>query len=164
MRSVAKPVPEAIARALERATRDISQVRARELAREMREKAERQERARKEAFRRRLAMGEIVSRVGLDDWSVEEVLGLLLDGKERVGSSATMRLGMRQRGEQHLQNAPQRRLGSRGQRAKPSAPIVSTAADNSARSTPHENSLQAPPNVPTSVSSTRKLPSASTAR
>lgn len=108
MRSVPKPVPEAIARALERATRDISQVRAKELAREMREKAERQERARKEAFRRRLAMGEIVSRAGLDDWSAAEVLGLLLDGKDRVGESATMRLGMRQRGEPHLQKRPNR--------------------------------------------------------
>lgn len=105
MRSEPKPIPEAIARALERATRDISQVRARELAREMREKAERQERARKEAFRRRLAMGEIVSRAGLDHWSAAEVLGLLLDAKDRAGDSPTMRMGLRQRGEQLLQKA-----------------------------------------------------------
>lgn len=108
MRAATKAIPDSIARALERATRDVSQVRARELAREMREKAERQERARKEAFRRRLAMGEIVSRAGLDDWSAAEVLGLLLDGKDRVGESATMRLGMRQRGELQLQRRPKR--------------------------------------------------------
>ncbi|TDR40481.1 hypothetical protein DFR29_113183 [Tahibacter aquaticus] len=45
------------------------------------------------------------------DWSAAEILGLLLEGKERTGDSPTMRLGMRQRGEQQFQQrASKRRL------------------------------------------------------
>lgn len=65
MRAGAKPIPDALARAMEHATRDVSQVRAKQLLQDMREKAERQELARKEAFRRRLALCEAVSRAGL---------------------------------------------------------------------------------------------------
>ncbi|GMV29154.1 MAG: hypothetical protein AMXMBFR59_12790 [Rhodanobacteraceae bacterium] len=109
MRPAAAAKPGPVERALLRATREVSQAQAKELLQEMRAKAKLKEAARKNEFRRRLAMGEVVSHAGLDDWSTAEVLGLLLEGKERVGASPTMRLGMKQRGEQHTHQASARR-------------------------------------------------------
>lgn len=140
MRPAAAAKPGPVERALLRATREVSQAQAKELLQEMRAKAKLKEAARKNEFRRRLAMGEVVSHAGLDDWSTAEVLGLLLEGKERVGASPTMRLGMKQRGEHVLQSAPRCRLHSHSPQTPPAAPTALSAPDNSAPPAIRENS------------------------
>lgn len=79
-------------------THRLAALEARRLLRERQHAAQ----ARKAEMRRRIELGGAVIAAGCGDWLVPEIIGLLLDGMERVGSSPTIRLGMKQRGEQHL--------------------------------------------------------------
>jgi hypothetical protein len=91
-----------LATEIERATKGISKKLARQMMHEMREAAEAKAKARKEDQRRRFALGGAVIAAGMGEWELVEIVGLLLDGCDRVASSQTMRLGMRKRGAAHL--------------------------------------------------------------
>jgi len=54
---------------------------------------------------RRAAFGKAVVSAGCSDWSVPELVGVLLDARARPGSSTTQMLGVRKRGEAHLNGA-----------------------------------------------------------
>lgn len=51
--------------------------------------------------RRRFELGEAVMSAGLAEWSVSEILGVLLDARERIGGSPSKRRAAWKRGEQH---------------------------------------------------------------
>ncbi len=53
-------------------------------------------------FRRKILMGDAVFLAGLAEWEPAEIVGALLDVKERIGGSPTQRMGLRQRGQQLL--------------------------------------------------------------
>ncbi|MDR3385436.1 MAG: conjugal transfer protein TraD [Rudaea sp.] len=89
-----------IASQVARATERIGQLKARQLLREMRADARARARARRADARRRLMFGGVVLHAGFGDWDAAEVLGVLLDAREKIGGSPTLRLGMRKRGEQ----------------------------------------------------------------
>lgn len=84
------------------AAREVSQLEARRRLGEMQQALRQKVRIRREERTRRQELGRAVMVAGCGDWDVSEIVGLLLDGAERVGSSPTMRLGMGQRGEHHL--------------------------------------------------------------
>jgi len=94
---------DALTAKIERSTKRTAQLQAQRALREMRLAAIERARARKHAARRRYELGETVLLAGLVDWQAAELVGLLLDGKDRYGSSPTMRLGLRKRGEAHLE-------------------------------------------------------------
>ena len=73
--------------------------------REMRRATIARARARKLDARKKYQLGESVLLAGLADWHAAELVGLLLDGKERFAASPTMRMGLRKRGEAHLEAA-----------------------------------------------------------
>lgn len=93
---------DAIAAKIERATQRVAQLQARRALREMRLATMARARARKHDARRKYELGESVLLAGLVDWQAAELVGLLLDGKDRFGASPTMRMGLRKRGEEHL--------------------------------------------------------------
>ena len=84
------------------ATRRLSQVVASQLLRD-RAAALKAKRAERQAmFRRKILMGDAVFLAGLAEWEPAEIVGALLDVKERIGGSPTQRMGLRQRGQQLL--------------------------------------------------------------
>jgi hypothetical protein len=85
-----------------RATNRLATLKARQLLREMREQKRTRQAAERRAQRRRLELGHAASMAGVDDYSPEEVVGMLLDAKERLGHSPTQRLAMRKKGEEWL--------------------------------------------------------------
>jgi hypothetical protein len=93
-----------------RATNRLATLKARQLLREMRERKRALEAAERRAQRRRLELGHAAAMADIDDYSPEEVVGMLLDAKERLGHSPTQRLAMRKKGEEWLraplQNPP----------------------------------------------------------
>lgn len=93
----------AIERATERVMRSSQQL-ARQIAgqllQEKRAKAHARKRARELELRRKLQLGAAVISAGLSEWDITEVRGVLLEAKERVGRSPTMRMAARKRGEQ----------------------------------------------------------------
>ena len=96
---------DAISAQIERATKRVAQLQARRALREMRRATVARARARKLDARRKYQLGESGLLAGLADWQPAELVGLMLDGKERFGASPTMRMGLRKRGEAHLEAA-----------------------------------------------------------
>lgn len=94
--------PDPITREIQRAVANIGQLKARQLLREMREREDALQKARKAEKRRQFEMGVLVVRCGLKDWDTAELAGLLVDGKTRAEQSPTMRLSFRKHGEQFL--------------------------------------------------------------
>lgn len=98
----------AIERAAERVLRSSRQL-ARQIAgqllQEQRAKTHARKRARDIELRRKLQFGAAVISAGLGEWDFTEVLGVLLEAKERVGRSPTMRMAARKRGEQRATGA-----------------------------------------------------------
>lgn len=95
------------------AAREVSQLEARRRLGEMQRALRQKVRIRREERTRRQELGRAVMIAGCGNWDALEIIGLLLDGMERVGASATMRLGMRQRGEFHsasVAKRPNRRM------------------------------------------------------
>lgn len=84
------------------AAQRIGQEQARLLFRELRNAERLRIRQRRADFRRRLQLGTAVLAADLDGWEASEIVGMLLDAKERVEGSPTMRLGMRKRGAGYL--------------------------------------------------------------
>lgn len=80
----------------------LARVKANQLLREQRQKVRSKERARRLTARRRALIGEAAERAGLAEWTIPEILGVLLEAHERVGRSPTLRMAARKRGEQHL--------------------------------------------------------------
>lgn len=85
------------------ATQRLAALKARQLMREMRNAHLAKLRARREERRKRLEFGGAVLTAKCTDFSSVEIVGLLLDGKERVGASPTMRLAIRKKGQEWLE-------------------------------------------------------------
>jgi len=83
-------------------TEQLGQLVARRMLRKQREAIRARARQRLVDLERRKELGGAVLAAGLGDWSVSEVVGLLLEGQDHLGHSPTMRLGVRKRGETHL--------------------------------------------------------------
>lgn len=99
--SVRNSHEERVARATER----LAVLKARQLLREMREHKKAREAAQRAAVQRRMELGHATFLAGMEDYSSEEVVGLLLDAKERLGHSPTQRLALKKRGEEWLKVA-----------------------------------------------------------
>lgn len=87
---------------IEKVANRLSKRQARRLLREMRTKMKARADARREKSRQRHEYGAAVVAAGLVGWDAAEIVGLLLDGSDRVGHSPTMRLGVRKRGAERL--------------------------------------------------------------
>ncbi len=84
------------------ATRRLSQVVASQLLRDRVAALKARKAERAALFRRKMAMGDAVMAAGLTEWEPAEIVGALLDAKDRIGTSPTQRMGLRQRGQQLL--------------------------------------------------------------
>ena len=102
------------------ATRRLSQAVASQLLRDRVAALKAKKAERQALFRRKLMMGDAVLIAGLADWEPAEIIGVLLDARERIGDSPTQRLGMRQRGQQLL---PQPRTAKSRRDKIPSSPL-----------------------------------------
>jgi hypothetical protein len=91
-----------MARKIQRAGQRLAQLQARDALRRMRLATQARARARRQEARRKYELGEAVLLAGLVDWQAAELVGLLLDGKDRFGTSPTMRLALRKRGAEHV--------------------------------------------------------------
>jgi hypothetical protein len=87
----------------------LARLKARQLLRDMQTKNRIEDAERRADVRRRIELGSAVLTAGCGDWTPTEIVGLLLDGRERAGSSPTMRIGARRRGEEHLSLTPKPR-------------------------------------------------------
>lgn len=87
------------------ATQRLAALKARQLMREMRNAHLAKLRARRDERRQRLQFGGAVFIAQCTDFSPVEIVGLLLDGKERVGVSPTMRLAIRKKGQEWVERA-----------------------------------------------------------
>lgn len=92
-----------------KANRRISQLETHLLLLKRREALRQRIQARREERALRQELGRAVVLAGCGEWGSAEIIGLLLDGVERVGHSPTMRLGLKQRGEQHFATVLNRR-------------------------------------------------------
>lgn len=86
----------------------IGGIKARQLSREQRQKARSKDLERRLMARRHALIAEATRTAGLAEWSVPEILGVLLDARERIGHSPTLRLAARKRAEQHAITMPVR--------------------------------------------------------
>lgn len=83
-------------------TEQLGQLVARLHRFEQRAAMKERERQKRSDRQRRLELGAAVIRAGCGHWSVPELVGVLLDARDRVGGSSTQMLGMRKRGDAHL--------------------------------------------------------------
>lgn len=91
-----------------RATQRLAQIHARRLLRDMRAASTSKIRARRLDRKRQVELGGAVIAAGCGDWPASEIVGLVLDGRDRFGGSVTMRLGLRKRGDEYLHNDKRR--------------------------------------------------------
>ena len=91
-----------LARRIASKTEQLGQLVARRLLREQRKAMRARAQARRAESQKRMAFGKAVVDSGCEQWSVSELVGVLLDARARIGASATQMLGMRKRGEAHL--------------------------------------------------------------
>jgi len=87
-------------------TERLASLKAQQLERELRTAYVAKQRARRIELRRRLDLGKAVLTAGCGELAMVEVIGLLLDAKERVGPSPTMKLAMRKKGQDWLAAGP----------------------------------------------------------
>jgi len=87
-----------------RATERLAVMKARQLLREMREQKKARDSARRIGTQRRMELGHATFMAGVENYSSEEVVGMLLDAKERLGHSPTQRLAIRKRGEEWMKS------------------------------------------------------------
>jgi len=97
------------------AAQSIGQEQAKHLFREMRIAERVRVRKRRAEFRRRLQLGTAVLAADLDGWEVSEIVGMLLDAKDRVEGSTTMRLGLKKRGAGYLAGKERKSAAHAGQ-------------------------------------------------
>lgn len=91
---------------IRRATTRLVQLQARLALREMRRATLARAKERRLHAHRRGALGDAVIAAGLGDWVYDEVLGILLAGREHFGQSDTARKLFRQRAAQSQPGAP----------------------------------------------------------
>lgn len=77
----------------------LTQRRKAQLMRDWRRSTTQRAQQRKDELRVKIELGGAVVKAGLRSWSHDEVLGLLLDGRDRVSHSSTLRLAVRKKGE-----------------------------------------------------------------
>jgi hypothetical protein len=87
------------------ATERLAALKARQLLRELRAEHQAKRRARRNDVRRRLDLGGAVLTAECGDFTLVEVIGLLIDAKERLGPSPTMMLAMKKKGQERLASA-----------------------------------------------------------
>jgi hypothetical protein len=80
----------------------LATLKSRQLLRELQLEQRARELIRKRDARRRWEIGTAVLEAGFGDWHALEVVGALLDVKERIGDSPTQRLAVRIRAEGNL--------------------------------------------------------------
>ncbi|WP_207215847.1 conjugal transfer protein TraD [Pseudolysobacter antarcticus] len=81
------------------AAQRLGQLKARQMLREMRDAAQVKARTRRADVRRRLELGGAVIIADCADLTMSELIGILVDGKDRIQGSATMRLALGKRGD-----------------------------------------------------------------
>lgn len=121
-----------VSKQIERMTTRVAQARSRRMLWEMRQQTAARERARRLDTRRRFALGTAVVQAGFGDWEPAEIVGVLLDGHERMNASPTVRMGLKKRGVECLSRAVASRSAKR--RPDPQAVEVSLLIDRSAKS------------------------------
>lgn len=117
---------------IERMTNRLAQARTKKMLWETRQQTEARERARRLDTRRRFALGTAVVQAGFGDWEPADVVGVLLDGHERMNASPTVRLGLKKRGAEHLARSVAPRSTKR--RPDPQTVEVSLLIDRNAKS------------------------------
>lgn len=80
----------------------LATLKSRQLLRELQLEQRARELIRKRDARRRWELGTAILEAGFGEWHALEVVGVLLDAKERFGDSPTQRLAVRIRAESHL--------------------------------------------------------------
>lgn len=93
---------ERAAERLARAVQRLTQLKARQLMIEQQTLQAAKEQELRALVRRRYDFGEAVIAAGLTDWNPFEVVGALLEVRDRIGLSKTQRMAAQKRGEQHL--------------------------------------------------------------
>lgn len=87
-------------------TRKIADHQANRLAHERLVAIRSRKKERRVRLRRRIELGIAVERAGLAGWNTMEIVGVLLESKDRIGLSRTQRMAAQKRGELLLR-APQ---------------------------------------------------------
>lgn len=80
----------------------LATLKSRQLLRELQLEHQARELLRKREARRRWELGTAILEAGFGEWHALEVVGVLLEAKERIGDSPTQRLAVRIRAEGHL--------------------------------------------------------------
>lgn len=80
----------------------LATLKSRQLMRELQFEQRARELIRKRDARRRWELGTAILEAGFGEWHALEVVGVLLEAKERIGDSPTQRLAVRIRAERHL--------------------------------------------------------------
>lgn len=80
----------------------LAQVLASQLHREQQGRQRYAEQNRIQQARRRSELGAAVEKAGLADWNAAEIVGVLLETRDRIGLSRTQRMAAQKRGEQHM--------------------------------------------------------------
>lgn len=99
---------------IERETREIEMLRAQKRAREAALRMQDQEQKKRAAQRHRQQVARLAETARLEEFSPVEVLGMLLDGKERARHSPTVRMAVRKRGEEWLASLSPRTRRKKG--------------------------------------------------
>lgn len=88
--------------AVAKATQRLAMLKARQLLRELRAQKRNRAAEQRRSLQRRMELGHAVLLADVDGYSSEEIVGMLLDAKERLGHSPTQRLAMKKRGEEWM--------------------------------------------------------------
>lgn len=99
--------PATLKARIDRARQKLSRLKAQLRLRNARSNAKMKTLQRRAEYRRRLNLGGAVLAAGVGDWEADELLGLLLDGRDRALGSKTARLAMRKRGQAVLAPQPE---------------------------------------------------------
>ncbi|MEO5623465.1 MAG: conjugal transfer protein TraD [Dokdonella sp.] len=91
-----------LAAQIERATKRLTQLKAREFLRNQQAKTKAKGEVRRADAHRKIELGGLVIAAGLKDWDCAELVGALLDAADRASHSPTVRLGLRKRGLNYL--------------------------------------------------------------
>lgn len=91
-----------LANRLVQTTRKIADLQANRLAHERLVAVRLRKKERRARLRRRIELGSAIETAGLSDWKVAELVGALLDLRDRIGASKTQRMAAQKRGEQHM--------------------------------------------------------------
>lgn len=88
-----------LANRLVQTTRKIADLQANRLAQERLVAVRLRKKERRARLRRRIELGIAVERAGLAGWNTMEIVGALMDVRDRIGASKTQRMAAQKRGE-----------------------------------------------------------------